>query len=47
MKGKQIMKDEEVIDPIKDIEAFEYTVIKTDGNESYNPIKVDETDGNG
>lgn len=36
------MKDDDVIDPIKDIEAFEYTIIKTDGNESYNPVNGKE-----
>ena len=38
------MKDEEVIDPIKDIEAFEYTLVKVDGDESYSPVKTDKTD---
>ena len=36
------MKDDDMIDPIKDIEAFEYTLVKVDGNESYNPISRKE-----
>ena len=31
-------------DPIKDIEAFEYNLFNTDGDESYNPVKESESE---
>ena len=39
------MKDQnqEIIDPIKDIEAFEYTLCKVDGVEEYNPLNEANT----
>lgn len=36
-------KDQEIIDPIKDIEAFEYTLCKIDGEEAYNPLNEANT----
>ena len=37
-------KKTDVIDPIKDIEAFEYDLFKTDGDESYMPTIEREDD---